>query len=64
MFNLENEDSWEPERSNLTWDSAEGPDRSTAETNVRAKLTKVAAGLPLPDMSGDEPTTTAACSWD
>jgi Domain of unknown function (DUF4189) len=46
------------------WDSAEGPDRPTAETNARAKLAKVAAGLPLPDTSGDEPVTTAACSWD
>src|SRR5579875_3879741 len=46
------------------WDSAEGPDRPTAETNARAKLAKVAAGLPLPDTTGDEPATTAACSWD
>jgi hypothetical protein len=46
------------------WDSAEGPDRPSAETNARAKLAKVAAGLPLPDTSGDEPATTAACSWD
>jgi hypothetical protein len=46
------------------WDSAEGPDKPTAETNARAKLAKVAAGLPLPDMVGDEPVTTAACSWD
>jgi hypothetical protein len=46
------------------WDSAEGPDKPTAETNARAKLAKVAAGLPLPDTSGDEPATTAACSSD
>ena len=46
------------------WDSAEGPDKSTAESNARAKLAKVAAGLPLPDTSRDEPVTTAACSWD
>jgi hypothetical protein len=46
------------------WDSAEGPDKSTAETNARAKLAKVVAGLPLPDTSGDEPATTVACSWD
>jgi hypothetical protein len=46
------------------WDSAEGPDMPTAETNARAKLAKVAAGLPLPDTSGDEPATTAACPWD
>jgi hypothetical protein len=46
------------------WDSAEGPDKATAETNARAKLAKVAAGLPLPDTLGDGPVTTAACSWD
>ena len=46
------------------WDSAEGPDRSTAETNARVKLAKVAAGLPLPDSGGDDAATTAACSWD
>jgi hypothetical protein len=46
------------------WDSAEGPDKPTAETNARAKLAKVAAGLPLPDMTADGPVTTAACSWD
>ncbi|GAB5008166.1 hypothetical protein JHV675_03950 [Mycobacterium avium subsp. hominissuis] len=46
------------------WDSAEGPDKPTAETNARAKLVKVTAGLPLPDTSGDELATTAACSWD
>ena len=45
------------------WDSAEGPDKPAAEINARAKLAKVAAGLPLPDTSGDEPATTAACSW-
>jgi hypothetical protein len=46
------------------WDSAEGPDKPAAEINARAKLAKVAAGLPLPDTSGDELATTAACSWD
>jgi hypothetical protein len=46
------------------WDSADGPDKPTAETNARAKLATVTAGLPLPDTSGDEPATTAACSWD
>jgi hypothetical protein len=46
------------------WDSAEGSDKPTAATNARAKLAKVAAGLPLPDTSGDEPATTATCSWD
>src|ERR1700684_1488544 len=46
------------------WDSEEGPDRSTAETNARAKLARGAAGRPLPATSGDEPATTAACSWD
>jgi hypothetical protein len=46
------------------WDSAEGPDKSAAQINARAKLATVVAGLPLPDTSGDEPATTAACSWD
>jgi hypothetical protein len=46
------------------WDSAEGPDKPTAETNARAKLAKVVAGLPLPDTPVDEPVMMAACSWD
>lgn len=46
------------------WESAEGPDTSAAMTNARDKLTKLMAGVPLPDTTGDEPRTTAACSWD
>lgn len=45
------------------WDSAEGPDRPTAEINARAKLAKLVAGLPLADTTTAEPVTTAACSW-
>lgn len=46
------------------WESAEGPDKGTAETNARAKLAKLVASLPLPDTTADDPGTTAACSWD
>jgi hypothetical protein len=45
------------------WDSAEGPDKTTAEANARAKLAKIASSLPLADTSG-QLTTTSMCSWD
>lgn len=46
----------------VRWETAEGPDKGTAEANARAKLVELVAGLPLPDMQLD-PSTTAACPW-
>jgi hypothetical protein len=46
----------------VRWETAEGPDKGTAETNARAKLVEVVSGLPLPELHLD-PSTTAACPW-
>lgn len=45
------------------WESAEGPDKRTAEANARAKLLALVAGLPLPDTHGAV-SATSTCSWD
>ena len=47
------------------WQMAEGPDKSTAQSNARAALLELVADLPLPDVTSDDlVATTAACPWD